>query len=232
MDWYRPSSRIGSDHVVNGDEYKTLDRGDIDETTPLYHLYCWQRPSSLEPKAKSYESIFIMAIGDEKAEVDRTSNSVKEQDGENTMAGYLPRSDEDYNVTLKTWLVVTVSCSQHCKSSRCLFYQQILSLSYGISFWIVPSLSACGAVVATQLGNPTAASWYISIYTITVTIAFMVCGANSDLFGRRWFIVGGNAIMFIGFIVAGSAKNNTAMYAGMSLIGFVSLYYPSIFSMC
>jgi hypothetical protein len=63
-----------------------------------------------------------MAIGDEKAEVDRTSNSVKEQDNEITMAGYLPRSDEDYNVTLKTWLVVTVSCSQ-------LQIQQVLILS-------------------------------------------------------------------------------------------------------
>jgi len=53
-----------------------------------------------------------MAIGDEKAEVDRTSNSVKEQDADNAMAGYLPRSDEEYNVTLKTWLVVTVSSSR------------------------------------------------------------------------------------------------------------------------
>lgn len=99
---------------------------------------------------------------------------------------------------------------------------KILSLSYGISFWIVPSLSACGAVVATSLGDPTRAAWYVSLYTITVTIAFMVCGANSDLFGRRWFIVGGNLILFVGFIVGGTAKNNTSMLAAMSLIGFVS----------
>jgi hypothetical protein len=50
----------------------------------------------------------------------------------------------------------------------------------------------------------------------------MVCGANSDLFGRRWFIVGGNLILFVGFIVGGTAKNNTSMLAAMSLIGFVS----------
>ncbi|KAH7370985.1 fungal trichothecene efflux pump [Pyrenochaeta sp. MPI-SDFR-AT-0127] len=150
-----------------------------------------------------------MAIADEKPDVERTSrevktsDSLKGKDAEDPMAGYLPRSDEEYNVTMKTWCVVL-----------------ILSLSYGISFWIVPSLSACAAVVATQLGDATKAAWYISLYTMTVTIAFMVCGANSDLFGRRWFIVGGNAIMFIGFIVSGSAKNNTSMLAGMSLIGF------------
>lgn len=74
---------------------------------------------------------------------------------------YLPQSDEDYDVTFKTWIVVG-----------------ILAWSYGISFWIVPSLSACQAVVATQLGDATAQSFYISVYTMTVTIAFMVCGGE------------------------------------------------------
>lgn len=50
-----------------------------------------------------------------------------------------------------------------------------------------------------------------------------VCGANSDLFGRRWFIVGGNVILFVGYILGGAAKNNTSMLAAMALIGFVSL---------
>ncbi|ORY15339.1 fungal trichothecene efflux pump-domain-containing protein [Clohesyomyces aquaticus] len=93
-------------------------------------------------------------------------------------------------------------------------------MPYGISFWIVPALSAVQTITATQLGDPSAAAFYIALYTMTVTIAFMVCGANSDLFGRRWFIVGGNVILFIGFIVGGTAKNNTAMMAAMSLIRF------------
>jgi hypothetical protein len=57
-----------------------------------------------------------MAISDEKAEVDRTSheasktsNIVKEKDVENPTASYIPQSDEEYNVTLKTWCVVAVS---------------------------------------------------------------------------------------------------------------------------
>lgn len=57
-----------------------------------------------------------MAIADEKPEADRTShevvskksNSLKEKDAENAMTGYLPQSDEEYNVTLKTWCVVMV----------------------------------------------------------------------------------------------------------------------------
>ncbi|KAF2736006.1 MFS general substrate transporter [Polyplosphaeria fusca] len=139
-------------------------------------------------------------LGDD---VVKSSNSLKEKDVEHTAAAHIPRSDEAYNVTLKTWCVVI-----------------ILAMSYGISFWIVPAISACQTVTATQLGDPSAAAFYVALYTMTVTIAFMVCGANSDLFGRRWFIVGGNVILFVGFIVSGTAQNNTAMLAGMSLIGF------------
>lgn len=56
-----------------------------------------------------------------------------------------------------------------------------------------------------------------------------VCGANSDLFGRRWFIIGGNILEFIGFITAGTAKNNTALIVGCAFIGFVGylLSYPA-----
>lgn len=44
--------------------------------------------------------------------------------------------------------------------------------------------------------------------------------ANSDLFGRRWFLAGGNVILFVGLIIGGAAKSNQAMYAGMALAGF------------
>jgi hypothetical protein len=49
----------------------------------------------------------------------------------------------------------------------------ILAFSYGISFWIVPALSSCQGGVATQLGDVTQQAWYVPIYTMTVTLAFM-----------------------------------------------------------
>jgi hypothetical protein len=70
--------------------------------------------------------------------------------------GYIPYNDEEYNVTFKTWIVVG-----------------ILAFSYGISFWIVPALSSCQGGVATQLGDVTQQAWYVPIYTMTVTLAFM-----------------------------------------------------------
>jgi MFS family permease len=122
---------------------------------------------------------------------------------QNANSSHIPANDDEYVVTFKTWVVVS-----------------ILALSYGISFWIVPSLSSVGASVGAQLGDATQAAWYISTYTMTVTLAFMVCGANSDLFGRRWFIIFGNVLLFIGFIVGGTAKTNKAMIAALALIGF------------
>jgi hypothetical protein len=52
-----------------------------------------------------------MALGDEKAEIERASHEVSKasNDIENPTGSYLPRSDEEYNVTLKTWCVVVVS---------------------------------------------------------------------------------------------------------------------------
>jgi MFS family permease len=45
-------------------------------------------------------------------------------------------------------------------------------------------------------------------------------GANTDLLGRRWFLVGGNAICFVGHVVTGTAKTTNAVIAGMTIVGF------------
>jgi MFS family permease len=150
-----------------------------------------------------------MATNAEKPQIEQSESHLDGDDRGDSIAqdektpAYIPRSDEEYVVTWKTWCVVW-----------------ILALSYGISFWIVPSASAAQAVIAQQLGDASKAAFYISVYTMTVTIAFMVCGANSDLFGRRWFIIAGNVLMFIGFIVGGTAKSNSAMIAAFAFIGF------------
>lgn len=92
------------------------------------------------------------------AHVERHSDSEK---GERR-ASHIPQNDEDYEVTFKTWLVVG-----------------ILSASYGLSFWIVPALASCQGIVATQLGDATGQTWYLALYLMTITIAFMICGGES-----------------------------------------------------
>lgn len=50
-------------------------------------------------------------------------------------------------------------------------------------------------------------------------IASMICGANSDLFGRRYFILFGNLCMVVGCILTGSAKSSSQFIAGMTVGG-------------
>jgi hypothetical protein len=81
----------------------------------------------------------------------------------------LQESEQEYVVTYKTWTVVW-----------------ILSFSYGISFWIIPALGACQSQVATQLGDVTAQAFFLSVYTLTITIAFMICGGMLSSFPARF----------------------------------------------
>lgn len=53
--------------------------------------------------------------------------------------------------------------------------------------------------------SPALGTWFTSVYSLGGTIAFMLCGANSDLFGRRTFILLGNLLMIIGAILGGTS---------------------------
>lgn len=48
----------------------------------------------------------------------------------------------------------------------------------------------------------------------------MICGANSDLFGRLYFILGGNILVFIGAIVGATSHGISQSIAAHVLIGF------------
>lgn len=61
-------------------------------------------------------------------------------------------------------------------------------------------------------------TWLTSVYSIGGTIAFMVLGANSDLFGRRPFILFGNVMIIIGAILGG-----TSHHIGQSITAHVCL---------
>jgi MFS family permease len=97
---------------------------------------------------------------------------------------------------------------------------KILSWGYGLSFVPVPVMAAVGADISRDLGSPSGYVWYISAWIISITISFTVIGANADLLGRRWFLVAGNAVCFIGHIIVGTAKTSNAVTAGLAITGF------------
>lgn len=81
-------------------------------------------------------------------------------------------------------------------------------------------MSTIQGQLAIKLGAPGEGTWVVGVYNLGSVLAFMICGANSDLFGRRYFILFGNALVIIGSIVAGSAHSMTTVIAAMTLIGF------------
>jgi MFS family permease len=74
--------------------------------------------------------------------------------------------------------------------------------------------------LAVQFGDPTSIAWYIPAYTTANAIGFLIAGANSDLFGRRWFLLFGNACCCVGFIVTATAKGADHFTAGLAITGF------------
>ncbi|KAK5128260.1 hypothetical protein LTR85_002927 [Meristemomyces frigidus] len=112
-------------------------------------------------------------------------------------------NDAEPVVTTKTWVV-------------CF----ILSIGYGLSFWCIPVAAAIGSELSADFGHPTGYVWYIPAWTIAITVSFLWFGPNTDLLGRRWFLVGGNLITTVGHIVVASAKSSSQITAGMAVIGF------------
>lgn len=48
---------------------------------------------------------------------------------------------------------------------------------------------------------------------------FLIVGRLSDLFGRRWFFIGGNCVAFIGIIVGATAQNVNALIVASVVYG-------------
>jgi Na+/melibiose symporter-like transporter len=62
-------------------------------------------------------------------------------------------------------------------------------------------------------------TWVALTYTLTTGICLILVGRLSDLFGRRWFMIGGSFLGLLGSIVCATAKDINAMIAGETLIG-------------
>ncbi|KAE8146588.1 MFS general substrate transporter [Aspergillus avenaceus] len=112
-------------------------------------------------------------------------------------------SEQEPTVSFTTWIV---SC--------------ILSCGYGLSFWPVPVMAAIGTSVSADLGDPSGYMWYIPAWTIAITCSFLIFGPNTDLLGRRWFLVGGNLVCTVGHIIVASAKTSNQVIAGFAISGF------------
>jgi len=92
---------------------------------------------------------------------------------------------------------------------------------FGFSFWIIPIAANIGPQLAIEMGDFSNYTWFITTYTMCNAVTSMVFGSYSDLFGRRWFIIVGNAIVFAGLVIAGCATNTGMFIAACAISGSV-----------
>ncbi|EXJ78178.1 hypothetical protein A1O3_09339 [Capronia epimyces CBS 606.96] len=83
---------------------------------------------------------------------------------------------------------------------------------------IAPILSYIDA----DIGPDANIVWVSLVYTLTSAIGLLLFGRLSDLFGRRWFFVGGSALALVGSIVCATANSIPMLIGGETLLGFAS----------
>lgn len=71
-------------------------------------------------------------------------------------------------------------------------------------------------------GPTTYYNWILSGHNITVTLMLPLAGGLSDVFGRKWFVIGGSLFSLSGVIVALAARDIPTMIAAMVLKGIGS----------
>ena len=54
---------------------------------------------------------------------------------------------------------------------------------------------------------------------MALAFTYTILGRLSDLFGRRWFFIGGNAIALVGIIVCAVAHNVNTLIVGSAIYG-------------
>ncbi|KAI2782724.1 putative siderophore iron transporter [Daldinia loculata] len=62
-------------------------------------------------------------------------------------------------------------------------------------------------------------SWVNIARTLSLSFTYTILGRLSDLFGRRWFFIGGNIVALIGIIVCSVAQNVDSLIVGSAIYG-------------
>lgn len=70
-----------------------------------------------------------------------------------------------------------------------------------------------------DIGPSQSLSWVNIARTLAESTMFLVSGRLSDLFGRRWFFIGGNAICLVGVIIGACAQNINTLIVASAVYG-------------
>lgn len=76
-----------------------------------------------------------------------------------------------------------------------------------------------GAICSPQTGPSPYISWVNIARTLSLSFTYTILGRLSDLFGRRWFFIGGNVVAIVGILVCAVAHNVETLIVGAAIYG-------------
>ncbi len=76
--------------------------------------------------------------------------------------------------------------------------------------------------IVQELSGMESLAWVFTIYSLTSTIAVPIAGKLSDLYGRKWFYVGGISVFMLGSVLCGAAGTD-AMNAIFEPLGITAM---------
>ncbi|KAK0812853.1 hypothetical protein LTR02_003130 [Friedmanniomyces endolithicus] len=83
--------------------------------------------------------------------------------------------------------------------------------------WVLPSNSLL--LINESIGPSPQISWVALAYTLGLAVGFLIVGRLSDIFGRRWFFIGGNFLALLSGILGAVAKDVNTLIGGNILGG-------------
>ncbi|KAF1812828.1 MFS general substrate transporter [Eremomyces bilateralis CBS 781.70] len=94
-----------------------------------------------------------------------------------------------------------------------------LALGYTTTFQQFACTGSIVRHIDLELGHSPQYNWMLAVYTLGLAVCLPVTGGLSDIFGRRWFFMGGCVVSLIGTIVSVRADAVNMVIGGMALKG-------------
>ncbi|KIW00482.1 uncharacterized protein PV09_08005 [Verruconis gallopava] len=86
--------------------------------------------------------------------------------------------------------------------------------------WVLPANTLL--LINEDIGPDPNITWVALVWTLTISVSFVLTGRFSDLLGRRWFFIIGNAIGLVGTILGATAHNVNQLIVGNALTGIAA----------
>ncbi|KAL6242206.1 hypothetical protein RBB50_010754 [Rhinocladiella similis] len=95
--------------------------------------------------------------------------------------------------------------------------------------YIIPYIYAANAIpeIVAEFGESIAITWIPLAWNLCYSVSLLSFGRLADVFGRRYFLIGANAMAVLGCIISGTAHSSRTIVGGQVLTGLAGAVQSS-----